>query len=213
MASLTHLRRDARALAVVSGLIAALVAGPAIAAARNDSTEEAARAAFRTGQTAYNLGQFAGALSSYSKAYELQALPAILFNIAQCHRQLGNPERAVFFYRRFLELAPKGDRNATTAQTLLDESQSQAVEARRRLDQAREAAQAAMRPPAGGLASSSAAGAAVPAGAIEKTPVYKQWWLWTVVGAVAVGAAAGTVAYFATAPKPSATSLGTVSAR
>jgi tetratricopeptide (TPR) repeat protein len=206
MVSSTHSHREPRALAAVLGLIAALVAVPVSAAARNDSGEEAAKAEFKKGQTAYNLGQFQDALASYTKAYELKALPAILFNIAQCHRQLGNPERAVFFYRRYLELAPAGDKNTATAQQLLDESQAQVVEAQL----SREAA--ARRPPVGGLASSSAAGA-IPSGAIEKTPVYKQWWLWTVVGVVVVGAAVGTVAYVATAPKPSATTLGTVSVR
>ncbi len=34
----------------------------------------------------------------------------------------------------------------------------------------------------------------------ERTPVYKEWWLWTVVGVVVVGAAAGTAAYFLTRP-------------
>ena len=36
----------------------------------------------------------------YTAAHDAKPLPALLFNIAQCHRQLGNHERALFFYRR-----------------------------------------------------------------------------------------------------------------
>ena len=47
-------------------------------------------------------------------------MPALLFNIGQCHRQLGHFERAAFFYGRYLDLAPKAP-NAALTQELLQE--------------------------------------------------------------------------------------------
>jgi tetratricopeptide (TPR) repeat protein len=54
----------------------------------------------------YNLGHFAEAIVQFEKAYEHDRAPILLFNIAQAHRQSGNPERALFFYRRYLENEP-----------------------------------------------------------------------------------------------------------
>jgi tetratricopeptide (TPR) repeat protein len=68
--------------------------------------EKAARAHFDKAEKAFNLGHFDDALTSYQAAYEALPLPAFLFNIAQCHRNLRNREQAVFFYQRYLSLAP-----------------------------------------------------------------------------------------------------------
>src|SRR5437899_3114539 len=66
---------------------------------------EQIRVEIKSAQTAYDLGQFDEALNHFSEGYRLDPLPGILFNLAQCHRQLGHWERAAFFYRRFLALA------------------------------------------------------------------------------------------------------------
>jgi tetratricopeptide (TPR) repeat protein len=76
-------------------------------AARADSA--AAKPFYERGIVEYNLGHFAEAIVQFEKAYEQDRAPILLFNIAQAHRQSGNPERALFFYRRYLE----GDPNAT----------------------------------------------------------------------------------------------------
>jgi tetratricopeptide (TPR) repeat protein len=68
--------------------------------------EKVARAHFEKAEKAFNLGHFDAALTSYQAAYEALPLPAFLFNIAQCHRNLRNREQAVFFYQRYLSLAP-----------------------------------------------------------------------------------------------------------
>src|SRR5205814_413179 len=69
--------------------------------------EKVARAHFDKAEKAFNLGHFDAALASYQAAYEALPLPAFLFNIAQCHRNLRNREQAVFFYQRYLSLAPE----------------------------------------------------------------------------------------------------------
>ena len=57
---------------------------------------------YQQGMKAYTLGRFEEAIEEFEKAYELRQEPVFLFNIAQSHRQNNNPQRAIFFYRRYL---------------------------------------------------------------------------------------------------------------
>ncbi|HZI08474.1 MAG TPA: tetratricopeptide repeat protein, partial [Archangium sp.] len=92
------------------------MASPVAHAANRDGgesdSEVLARAKFAEGNLAYDLGEFQKALDAYSESYRLMPLPGFLFNIAQCHRQLGRPERAGFFYRRYLSLSKEEPANA-----------------------------------------------------------------------------------------------------
>ena len=54
----------------------------------------------------YSLGHFAESSALFEEAYQLDPAPILLFNVAQCQRHLGNSERALLFYRRYLEGAP-----------------------------------------------------------------------------------------------------------
>jgi tetratricopeptide (TPR) repeat protein len=64
----------------------------------------------------YNLGKFDEALKDASDAYELSGQPALLFNIGQCHRALGNWSKAEFFYRGYLRGNPRArNRDEVTA--------------------------------------------------------------------------------------------------
>ncbi|MGM0596913.1 MAG: PEGA domain-containing protein [Myxococcota bacterium] len=58
------------------------------------------------GEKLYVKGKFAQALSKYMKAHELSNKPGLLFNIAQCHRNLKKYEKARFFYKLFLDKLP-----------------------------------------------------------------------------------------------------------
>jgi len=72
-----------------------------------DEAKERARQHFQKGQTEYDLGNFEGAVAEWEKAYRLFSSPALLFNLGQAHRQLGNTERALFFYRGYLRNDPE----------------------------------------------------------------------------------------------------------
>jgi tetratricopeptide (TPR) repeat protein len=74
--------------------------------------KEAARAHYAEGQKQYNLGRFQEASVSFEKAYEAHPDPALLFNLAQCYRQLGNKDRALFFYRGFIRNKPNAPNRA-----------------------------------------------------------------------------------------------------
>src|SRR5579872_4509216 len=75
--------------------------------AATDESEAQAREHFRAAEIDFNLGKFTEALASYQAAYQAKPLPAFMFNIAQCYRNMGKYERARFFYRRYLTLEPK----------------------------------------------------------------------------------------------------------
>jgi len=77
---------------------------PASQGAPNDAADSTrkARRLFEQAETQYRLGNFDSALRAYQAALERRPDPSLVFNIAQCFRQLKNRERAVFYYRLFL---------------------------------------------------------------------------------------------------------------
>lgn len=77
------------------------------APANAETDAQRAMRRFEQGTTAYNLGHFREAIEHFEAAYEAHDAPAFIFNLAQAHRQLGQCERAGFFYRRFLEMQPE----------------------------------------------------------------------------------------------------------
>jgi tetratricopeptide (TPR) repeat protein len=79
-----------------------LVAGPA--SAQRELRE--AKQHHDLGIKEYNIGHFDAAIAEFEKAYELDPDPVLLYNVAQAHRQKGDPERAIFFYRRYLQMSP-----------------------------------------------------------------------------------------------------------
>lgn len=70
---------------------------PAHAAAPDEQ-----RALFQRAGEKYSRGAYAEALVDFERALAIERHPSILFNIAQCHRQLGHHERARYFYRLYL---------------------------------------------------------------------------------------------------------------
>lgn len=65
-----------------------------------------AKAAFIEGKRQYNIGHWRTALEAFQKAYTLSGDPALLFNIAQAHRQAGDLGEALTAYRSFLRERP-----------------------------------------------------------------------------------------------------------
>ncbi len=186
----------------------AVAASPAAAATALETAE--ARSRVKAAQQAYDLAKFDDALREYSEAYRLDARPAFLFNIAQCHRQLGNYERATFFYRRYLDLSPKRPPNAAMVEGLIQEVEARAAEElRQRKLRADEAAAKASDTPAAPKLDPAPPPArqelaAAPSATVVQEPpendsLVGKWWFWTGVGVVAA-AAVGTTAYFVTRP-------------
>jgi tetratricopeptide (TPR) repeat protein len=101
-------------------VIAAAAVWSAGRAARADSAVELARSLYERGQRQYELGHYADARQLFESAYEAKAAPALLFNIAQCHRKLGDLGTAASLYRSFLRADPE-NRHAALARDLLQQ--------------------------------------------------------------------------------------------
>ena len=89
------------------------------AAQTQDSSLDRARALGKEAQTSYDLGHYQQALKQYEELYQLKPVAAVLFNVAQCHRKLGQLHEAANLYRSFLVHAEPESREATKAQELL----------------------------------------------------------------------------------------------
>jgi len=100
-----------------AGLLAALVLALASWPARQayaDAKTEAAREHYLQGNAYYKLDRYKEALGEYEAAYIAHPDPSLLYNIAQCHRLMGNRAEALKFYRRFLADQPQSPNRALT---------------------------------------------------------------------------------------------------
>jgi tetratricopeptide (TPR) repeat protein len=113
---------NGRAKPIVVALLALFVASAALTpAARAESRgKQTAEAYYEKGMKAYTLGHFPEAIAEFEKAYELRAEPIFLYNIAQSHRQDNNLQRAIFFYRRYLEAQPDAKNRPEIEQRIRD---------------------------------------------------------------------------------------------
>lgn len=176
--------------------VAALVLLLACATARADRASEA-REHYQSATAHFAVGEFADAATEYQEAFKLKPDPALLYNAAQSYRLANNPEKALILYKNYVQLYP---------------NEANADEVRRQIDKVKEAIAAAERaktsPPTGtnepkqlpsstapestpattqseAIAATTNTEAAAPQK--RETPIYKKWWLWTIVGVVVAG--------------------------
>jgi tetratricopeptide (TPR) repeat protein len=83
-----------------AGLLAAPAPAPPAPAAEDAAAQ--AKSYYLQGDRAFNLGKYDEALGLFEKAYNLKPVAGLLFNVAQCHRLLGNLEQARRVYRAFI---------------------------------------------------------------------------------------------------------------
>jgi tetratricopeptide (TPR) repeat protein len=79
-----------------------------------------AREHYQRGESYFKLEKYKEALDEYEAGYIIKADPSVLYNIAQCHRLMGNNATALRFYKRFLDEGPKGG-NRTAAEERIRE--------------------------------------------------------------------------------------------
>lgn len=89
-----------------------------------------AKTLFEQGNQHYNLGEFEKALQAYKRAYRVKALPAFLFNIAQCHRKLEQHKEAVAMYQSYLVGVPDAQ-NKALVESLIAESKTKLADEQR----------------------------------------------------------------------------------
>jgi tetratricopeptide (TPR) repeat protein len=167
------------------------------AAHAEDPPERAAKRYYERGQKLYNLQKFEEALEQYQKAFDAAPLPGFLFNIAQCQRNLGDYDAAIFSYKRFLRLDPESEKREQVEELVeeLEQKKAEGDTERLGLGKRKKVTEEEDEP----VVESS-----------EGAPVYKKWWFWTGVAAVAVVGGVGI--YYATKSSGGApdTSFGNV---
>ncbi len=162
-----------------------VVAAPATThlAWADDPAERSAKRHYDRGKKLFDLQKFDEALDEFQKAYDAKPIPGFLFNIGQCHRNLGDNKAAIFSFKKFLKLEPDAD-NREQVEHLIDDLQHKIDEGDTdRLKLRKQPREPVDNPETG------------------DRPVYKKWWFWTGIAVVGVGAGIGI--YAATRPSGS----------
>ena len=203
-----------------------LVPSGAWGAQTEEEKESAARERFAEATKQYNLGQFDQALKEYKAVYELKPHPGLLFNIAQCYRQLEDYASADFYYRRYRDEAILSDADAQLVDGLIAEVEAKQAERdahERELEITREAAKLAADKEAFKAATEKLAAAEAeklaaaearknPATFIGPMPqenrdtIFTKWWFWAAAGVVVTSISI----YYALPPHPRNPSLGEI---
>lgn len=107
------MHRLAAALATLA--LAALVARPALA---KGAPKAEAKQRYTAGMADYNLEDYDGAIKEFDAAYRLVQDPSFLYNIAQAHRMAKRADKALLFYRRYLNTLPQATNRAEVERTI-----------------------------------------------------------------------------------------------
>jgi tetratricopeptide (TPR) repeat protein len=137
------------------------------------ATELSAREAFAS-------GGYEKARELFAQLYAETKRPIYLRNVGRCHQKLREPQEAIDAYREYLAKAK-----------VIAPDERAAVE--RDIEEMQALRGSSARAAAGGPASvrkGTASGLLVAQPAAAPTPVYRKWWFWTALGAVAAGAVA-----------------------
>lgn len=193
------------ARALIAALIVTVGLPPAVTLAQRSRVKQLLKQAAKE----YRLGNFKESLDAYRQALAIESRPSTILNIAQCHRQLGERERALFYYKLYLT---EWDRaNPDKPAMYLEEVQGFIKQLQEEVEREKRAAAsppahrsevkkekpAPPQPPPKRAVTHAALPATVPASAVAATepppprsqPFYKRWWFWTGVGVVIAGAA------------------------
>jgi tetratricopeptide (TPR) repeat protein len=156
-------------------LLAAIALVAPHAAFADDGTK-AAKAHVEKAKKLFNLGKFDDALSEYQKAYDAKPLPKLLFNIAQCYRNLGQVDQALFTYKSYLQNVPNASNRTEVEGTIdqLEEEKARGESERLKLTPPKQDPSEPQLEPR-----------------TSDTPVYKKWWFWTTIAVVAIGGGVG----------------------
>ena len=143
----------------------------------------------------YETGDYQGSLEKLTQARALYASPALHFNLGLAYRGLGRDQDALDSFRRFVSETSAED-PALVARRREASWHIEALQARLHR------AVLLTRPPAPPPAPAVAAVAPPPARPAPR--LYRRWWFWTALGAVAAGAVTTAVLWRRSSPGPCA---------
>lgn len=103
--------------------------------------DDGARIHFEAGSLHYQEANYEGALVEFQRSYELSELPALLFNMSQCHERLGQLSEAISTLERFIAESEEGPEKVRQQRRLAN-LQSRHAEEQAAEEAAQEAARA-----------------------------------------------------------------------
>ena len=177
---------------------------------------EKAKAFFQHGVEKYRLGHFQEALTDFTEALQLDKRPSIILNLAQCFRQLGQNEKAIFYYKLYLDewqrqnpgrespyyhevqqflsrlqqeidKAPKARPQLEGERPEQKPREKSAEKNKKEQDPQRILLPSVVRPPHPGPPLTQASSS-------RTKPIYRKWWFWTTISAVIIGGTAAAIA-------------------
>lgn len=180
---------------------AVCVLGVVAASSARGDERAAARHLFEEGSRHYDLGDYGQALELFKKAYVQFEEPSFLFNIAQCHRLLGDKKAAIQNYRTYLRKLPNAS-NADQVQRIVSEledsiaREKQTTAPELKTPTTKDKQPISVEPPAAKPAPPDIVATPIPRSRpSDRVPAYKHWWPWTLaavgIAAVAVGLGVG----------------------
>lgn len=108
MTSKKRCTTSAAAIAVVFALGGSLSAQPSEPSPEDERVTRYEELTARGGEL-FRAGDYAGARAAWEQAYQIHDKPIHLFNIASTYRREGDDQRALDFYRQYLEVAEATD--------------------------------------------------------------------------------------------------------
>jgi tetratricopeptide (TPR) repeat protein len=197
--------------ALTLGMLVILLVASGVARAADPHAEKA-RAHFQQGDTYFKLDKYAEALHEFEQAYLAKQDPSFLYNIAQCHRLMGDRAQAIRFYKRYITDAPTAANRPVAEKHIRDLESALGAEELTGSHPPPPPAPAPERasgavpppqsppppsvPPTTTLAldarppppsqSDAVLTSAPPPSPADEHPFYTRWWFWTAVGGAAV---------------------------
>lgn len=115
------------AASLLAFCLSAASARPARAQDLSEQDKAAAKDHYDKGRAAFDQGKYDEAVKELKQSYMLSRKPAILFNIGQTYKQLGDAPLALHFFQKFVAEAEPTDPNRSVAQAAIEELNAEAA--------------------------------------------------------------------------------------
>ena len=125
---MSSFRRHARGLSLSLAWALTIGVSVLLLPAPGSADPARARAHFDLGKRYFEVDEYRRAIEEFKAAHIEEPDPAFLYNIAECHRHLGENRDAMVFYRRFLALSPANAPQRATVEKRLAELQAKVRE-------------------------------------------------------------------------------------
>jgi tetratricopeptide (TPR) repeat protein len=180
-----------RVVAVAAALAVAQV-GTARAGERSSDAADSELKA----REAFAAGRYDDAIETYAKLYARDLNPTYIRNIGRCYQRKHEPQKAIDEFRDYLAKTRSGRFKITSDER--DEIEGYIKDMQLLRDEQARTAAASPAAPVAPVAPAPTPPTSAPVVTLtappppppeESHPLYKAWWFWTIVGAVAVGTA------------------------